>query len=481
MSKTGCSRIVLASLLTSLGALQAGRIGQGADTTRDFFNVVLADGADPWVIRHTDGFYYLTCTTGSDVTLWRDRTLSGVGHGEKKVVWRPPERGPNSKEIWGPELHFLQGAWYVYFAASDGDNAHHRMFVLENRSADPFEGEFVDKGQVCDKANDRWAIDGTVASVGNELYFIWSGWEGSENGRQSLYIARMESPLALASERVEISRPTLPWELVGDPKVNEGPEVLVRDKTIYLFFSASGSWTDQYCLGLLTATVGSDLLSPYSWKKLDKPVFASANGVFGPGHASFTKSPDGREDWIVYHAARFQGSGWTRTVRAQKFTFTGGMPRLGQPVPADRPIALPGGEPDRERYEAERGTRGGHARVIKSDHASGGARVGFIDSLDSFVEIGAAVPKDGQYELVVRYMNGCDRGVTSSHNVMITHGSSTLKTDLSYLNTGGWDNALCGAQRVWLGAGTNKIRFGLGTNNADIDCVDVVPVVSSSR
>lgn len=28
----------------------------------NFYNVVMQDGADPWVYKHTDGFYYFTKT-----------------------------------------------------------------------------------------------------------------------------------------------------------------------------------------------------------------------------------------------------------------------------------------------------------------------------------------------------------------------------------------------------------------------------------
>src|SRR5262249_46614977 len=65
-----------------------------AEPVRTFYNVLLPDGADPWVIRHDDGFYYMTVTTGGSIEIIRSRTLSGLGAGEHKVVWRPPASGP---------------------------------------------------------------------------------------------------------------------------------------------------------------------------------------------------------------------------------------------------------------------------------------------------------------------------------------------------------------------------------------------------
>jgi len=72
---------------------------------------------------------------------------------------------------------------------------------------------------------------------------------------------------------------------------------------LFIIYSASGSWGDNYCLGQLTWT-GGDVLDPKSWVKKANPVFSGTNQVISPGHASFVKSLDGSEDWIVYHTAK---------------------------------------------------------------------------------------------------------------------------------------------------------------------------------
>ena len=438
----------------------------------NFYNVLAPEGADPWVYRHSDGVYYLTLTTETNVTLWRSPTLSGVAGGEKRVVWTPPAAGPGSRNLWAPELHFLRGKWYIYYAADDGENENHRMYVLENSSPDPFEGEFVSKGKIGDPAADRWAIDGTVLAVGEQLYFVWSGWEGATNVRQNLYIAPMKTPVTLGGPRVEISRPTFPWERVGTPNVNEGPQVVVRGDTVNLVYSASGSWTDDYCLGLLTARVGSDLLAPESWSKRPEPMFKSGQGVFGPGHASFVASPDGKEDWVVYHAARFQGSGWTRNVRAQRFTWNAdGTPSFGLPVPADTPIALPGGEKARDRYEAERAELAGEARVVKQAGASGGALVGRIATPASHLKFTVSAPRAGKYVMAVRFRDGIKNQVASSHRVSV-NGVDRGAIGYAPSGRGNWSNAL---RAVELKEGRNRIRFSKGDGLAEIDCLDLAP------
>ncbi|MCD9025153.1 glycoside hydrolase family 43 protein [Cohnella sp. NL03-T5] len=179
----------------------------------NFYNVIMQESADPWVYRHTDGYYYFTKTTGNNVTIWKSETLTGIDAAPSRVI------STGCCNIWAPEIYYINGAWYIYYAKDDGNNANHRMYVLQNTAADPMQGTWVNKGQITDSTN-KWAIDGTVLQVGSQLYFIWSGWEGDTNVRQNLYIASMSDPWTISSNRTEIARPTYSWEtttrLVGE-------------------------------------------------------------------------------------------------------------------------------------------------------------------------------------------------------------------------------------------------------------------------
>jgi GH43 family beta-xylosidase len=314
-----------------------------------FTNPIVASGADPWVILWEKRYYYCFVRKGR-ILVSRAATLPEIGNGTEVTVWVPPEKGPYSKNVWAPELHHVGSRWYIYFAADDGENANHRMYVLEGDRQDP-QGKYQFKGKIAAKT-DRWAIDGTVGTIKDHLYFVWSGWEGTENVSQELYIATMADAWTLAGDRVCISAPEHAWEKVDpkkwDPKmfpggVNEGPQFLARDGKVHIIYSANGSWTDDYCLGRLTYD-GGDPLSKKSWRKAGDAVFSGTDKVFGPGHASFAKSPDGKEDWIVYHAAKRKGSGWDRDVRTQKFTWKAdGSPDFGRPVAAGEKVEVPSG------------------------------------------------------------------------------------------------------------------------------------------
>ncbi|GAA4314929.1 glycoside hydrolase family 43 protein [Mucilaginibacter gynuensis] len=326
-------------LLSSFGFVQNA-------PSNTFTNPLLPAGPDPWNI-YKDGYYYYTNSTGGNLVIWKTKDLTDLKSAEKKVIWVPPTGKEYSKELWAPELHFIRGKWYMYFAADDGDNNHHRMYVVENPSLDPMKGEWTFKGKVADDTN-KWAIDGSVFENKGKLYMIWSGWEGDKNGMQSIYIAEMSNPWTISSKRVKLSSPTYKWESnsgIG-VLVNEGPEILAHGDKLYLIYSASGCWTDFYALGMLTASTKSNLLDVASWKKSAEPVFQQSpeNGVYAPGHNSFFKSPDGKEDWILYHANANAGDGCgnKRSPRAQKFTWNkDGSPNFGTPVKLGTALALP--------------------------------------------------------------------------------------------------------------------------------------------
>ena len=358
--RAGFARLILyaaALLLTPfLHAQAAAALPPGT-----FTNPLLPAGADPAVVAR-NGFYYYTQTTGRNLTLWKTRDLTDLANAEKKVVWTPPADGPYSKEIWAPELHFVRGRWYLYFAADAGRNETHRLWVLENSAADPLDGDWVMKGKLADDS-DKWAIDPSVFTIGKKDYVIWAGWPGDTNGTQNIYIARLKNPWTIKGHRTLLSTPEYVWEKVGDldtgahgvirtphVDVNEGPEILEHGDKIFLVYSASGCWTNYYELGMLSASVNSNLMKPSSWTKSPTAVFweSADAGVFAPGHNTFFSSPDGKEDWILYHAnaAPGLGCGRERSPRAQKITWKAdGTPDFGRPIATTQPIVKPSGTP----------------------------------------------------------------------------------------------------------------------------------------
>jgi GH43 family beta-xylosidase len=316
--------------------------------TATFKNPVLDSGADPWVYKDGND-YYVTFTTGNNVTLIKTKKMSELKNGAKKVVWTPPATGFNSKEIWAPELHKINGIWYIYYAASDGNNENHKMWVLENTATDPLQGIWVDKGEL-KLPDDKWAIDGTPFEINGQYYFAWSGWEGDTNVAQNIYLVKMETPLKVIGDRVCLLKPTNSWETNNvNPTVTEGPQFLINQGKAFLFYSAGGCWTDGYSIGLIWMDISKDPMTIASWERsANNPLFVSniSGGAYGPGHNSFFKSLNNEEDWILYHAnpQPGQGCGGNRSTRMQKITWNNGFPVLGTPEAIGKKINKPGGE-----------------------------------------------------------------------------------------------------------------------------------------
>ncbi|WP_308637646.1 glycoside hydrolase family 43 protein [Paenibacillus silvisoli] len=315
-------------------------------TNKTFRNPIMASGADPWMYRHTDGFYYFMVTCGDRLDLYRSKAMSGVASAPKTTIWLPPDEGPGSRELWAPEIHHMQGKWYVYFTASaGGGDATRKVYVLENESDDPTKGSWTQKGAVNTALP---GLDGTVLEHDGKLYFMYAGYGHFPEYGSAIYACLMENPWTLTGPESLLTKPEYDWEMQGGMAINEGPCFLVRYGKIFMIYSASTTWSDDYGLGMLTADADSDLLNPDSWTKSDRPVFVKCveNGVFAPGHNSFTQSPDGSEDWIVYHAIpESDGGADKRQPRMQKFGWTAdGRPDFGKPVAASTEVAVPSGE-----------------------------------------------------------------------------------------------------------------------------------------
>lgn len=309
-------------------------------------------GADPWVYK-TDSCYFYCFVHKNGIAV--SKTLELNKKGCLAEVWKVPVEGWNKSCVWAPELHYIHGKWYIYYAAGESGPPyiHQRTGVLESVSNDP-QGAYIDKGMLYTGDNvdrypelctNRWAIDMTVFEWRKKLYAVWSGWENNETTdktRQNLYLAEMKNPWTISMNRVLISKPDQPWETGGKLDLNEGPQVLINGEQLFIIYSCGQSWLSTYKLAQLELKNShASLLDRDNWVKTG-PVFTGNDEVYGVGHACFTTSPDGTEHWILYHTKTERKPGWKRHVCLQRFTFNpDGSPHFGKAQPVTVPQPLP--------------------------------------------------------------------------------------------------------------------------------------------
>ena len=265
--------------------------------------------ADPYVYRHSDGTYYFTASVPEydRIVLRKADSLFDLADAAETEIWHKHDKGAMSIHVWAPELHYIDGAWYIYFAAGDKDDIWNiRPYVLQCKDEDPVSGKWTELGKMGRADGDEFSfeafsLDGTVFEAAGERYYVWAEKVGVGKQISNLYIAKLETPWKLKTIPVMLSTPDYDWERVGF-WVNEGPAVIKRNGKVFLTYSASETGK-PYCMGMLTASEDSDLLDPRSWTKERYPVLKSDEelGIYGPGHNSFTVDEDGN-DICVYHA-----------------------------------------------------------------------------------------------------------------------------------------------------------------------------------
>lgn len=304
-------------------------------------NPVIRQRADTAIYKHTDGYYYMTASVPDykRVELRRATTLQGLGSAATANAFIAPSSGALSGWIWAPDIQFIDGAWYMYFSASPNTaRFDQRLYWIRNTCANPMTCAW----SAPQRFNTGWEsfqLDAATFVNRGVRYFTWAQDSPSTNFNSHMYIARMNGATGITGTVTEIARPTYAWEKEGVAGVVEGPSPLVKNGRVYIAYSASAT-DSRYKLGLLSSYDTADLLNPASWYKHPNPVFQTANGVYGPGHGSFTVAEDNTTDVLVYHARDYANptpdalTDPNRHTRFQQLYFRdNGDPFFGQPLP----------------------------------------------------------------------------------------------------------------------------------------------------
>lgn len=299
-----------------------------------------------------EGRYYLIYQSASpdSIFLYSASSIDGLRNDPGKLIWSPQPGG--MKNIYSSELHRMDDKWYIYFEADNGESTdNHQLYVLENPAADPLTGNWTLHGPIVTSEEWNFGLHPTTFSHAGRRYLLWSGWpkRRAEVETQCIYIAELENPWTLKSERVMISEPEYEWErqwINPDGSrtaypiyVNENPQVILSPdgKRIAVAYSASGIWTEYHTLGLLWADADSDLLDPSSWHKLPEPLFRApeGEGLRCTSNISVIKSEaDGKPVYHMAYEERYkdkEGLEQKRILWKEIEWSDKGLPEFGEP------------------------------------------------------------------------------------------------------------------------------------------------------
>ncbi len=306
------------------------------------------DNADPCIVWcEKTGYYYGISTGDTTLTLFRARKFNDLFNGgDSKVIYEANPADDTWGHLWAPELHEIDGHWYIYTCTSNSatDRGCKHLIVLTAKTDDPFEG-FVLGSHLNRSA---FAIDPTVCKWKGKLYIAFSYLRIPN--QLMLAIQAMKSPTEPEGDFTVIARAQYEWELIapyiGNNSINEGPFFIEKDDRLFIIYSGNGCWSDDYVFGILEC-VGDDPLSSSSWVKDDEPLLTKGNGNYGPGHATFFRSPDGSELWIAMHCLHEHNPSvtvMTRHCHCQKVYFDEtGFPHIGVPISKVQYYPLPSG------------------------------------------------------------------------------------------------------------------------------------------
>ncbi|CAG9982463.1 unnamed protein product [Clonostachys byssicola] len=312
------------------------------------------NGSDPQMV-YDDGYYYLTSTSWTTVEITKARTIEGLKTAIPTVIYDDKSDPLRTRNWWAPEIWRLNGRWYVYFSTSINGTWGEMLpsltqWVLEGGTGAPLDEPFSLVGKIRPDNYHGGMLDGTVYNIDGQDYFIFSSVasdDESPNGA-SLWISKLLDPTTVGPATM-IAYPEFDWEHEVSA-VLEGPAGITSPSgEVWVVYSADSCNGPEYKLGGMKLTAGADPLLASSWTKLQEPLLVTSveNGLYGPGHNGFFKSPDGTQDWMVFHANRNSNG----SCDAKRQTFIqqvqwneDGSPQLAPPLPAGTEIQAPSGE-----------------------------------------------------------------------------------------------------------------------------------------
>ena len=302
--------------------------------------------ADPFILQ-TGGAYY-AYGTGSDVENGRqaDGRMFPVLRSVDLVNWTclggalEPITASTTSPYWAPEVAERDGTFYMYYAmdmrlrvATAKDPA--GPFVDAERDLFPGEPFSIDASPFRDPRDGKWYL------------FFAKDFFDDRVGTGTAVVTLAEDMKTTASEPRVVVRASSDWQIFQRNRrwydrdweawhTVEGPFVMERDGRYYCLYSG-GCWeTADYGVSY---AVADHPLGPWrdEWSSSGPVVLKGIpDKVLGPGHNSVIRGPDGRTDFVVYHA--WDAARTARRMCIDPLEFTTNGPRCDGPSTEPRTL-----------------------------------------------------------------------------------------------------------------------------------------------
>lgn len=312
--------------------------------------------SDPSIFRH-EGRYFLTTTQMNGVAVRCATTIEGLREAELVEVLSLPNTAEEPSNIWAQEMHEIGGAVYVLTTVGKQGWTSVQSVVVPC-VGDPSDPESWGEPRTVVRpdgsilAHGGISLDMTYFCIDEVHYVMWSGRRIIDRDPRdtlaetaNVYIATIDpdAPWQLTSEPQLLVRPEYGWDRIESP-VEEGPYLIRRGDELFVTLAgASTALPDLYCVGLLRARAGRNLLSKDEWTLLPYPVLTkdSVPGQYGPGHNAFIRDPDSGDDLFVFHAVPHDEEGLSlgRRMGIRRVHWgTSGLPHLAMTPERDLPV-----------------------------------------------------------------------------------------------------------------------------------------------
>lgn len=273
---------------------------------------------DPSVIKYGRD-YYAFGTTGSERL--PDGRLFKVLRSPDLVSWQAiggavmPPNNDRRYQYWAPEATSANGLYYLYYAMGGVEP---EKFEIRVATSPMPEGPYVDDGTaLVDCESNRFTIDPfPFKDDDGKWYFFYArnftNYTAEVHAGTAIVVDRLIDMRRLAGDcrvvvrakhewtrfqanrRMDVYNATFDWHTI------EGPCVVKHGGKYYCFYSGSNYQTANYGVDYVVA---DNPLGPYSEPAEQPRVLHSVAGhVRGPGHHSIVKGPNGKTDYILYHA-----------------------------------------------------------------------------------------------------------------------------------------------------------------------------------